>query len=92
MHVAWTSMIYMATYIPLMFVATWMLDNWGLKKILVFGGCLNAAGALIKLASLSKDRFWVSFLGSSIFISKLFMANAFTFIFLSDSFLKLLMI
>jgi len=66
MHVAWTSMIYMATYIPLMFVATWMLDNWGLKKILVFGGCLNAAGALIKLASLSKDRFWVSFLGQTV--------------------------
>ena len=62
--IAWTSMIYMLSYIPLMFVATWMLDNWGLRKILLFGATLNAVGSLIKIGSVSPNLFFVSFLGN----------------------------
>ena len=61
--VAWTSMIYMLSYIPLMFVATWMLDNWGLRRILLFGATLNTVGSLIKIGSVSPGLFAVSFLG-----------------------------
>ncbi|XP_076816453.1 choline/ethanolamine transporter flvcr2a-like [Clavelina lepadiformis] len=64
--IAWTSMIYMLSYIPLMFVATWMLDNWGLRRILLFGATLNAVGSLIKIGSVSPNLFFVSFLGQTI--------------------------
>ena len=33
----WTSMIYMATFIPLVFPATWLIDNTGLKNICLIG-------------------------------------------------------
>lgn len=61
--VSWTSMIYMLAYIPLMFVATWMLDHWGLRRVLLFGSVLNAVGALIKIGSVSPDLFVVTFIG-----------------------------
>jgi len=61
--IAWTSMIYMLSYIPLMFVATWMLDNWGLRRILLFGATLNAVGSLIKIGSVGRNLFIVSFIG-----------------------------
>jgi len=32
-YVTWTSTIYMATFIPLVFPATWLVDNTGLKNI-----------------------------------------------------------
>lgn len=67
--VYWTSMIYMASYIPLMFVATWMLDTWGLRKVVLFGATLNAAGALIKVFSVQPHLFPLSFLGEDFFIS-----------------------
>lgn len=61
--VYWTSMIYMASYIPLMFVATWMLDTWGLRRVVIFGATLNAAGAVIKVFSVQPNLFPLSFLG-----------------------------
>ena len=61
--IQWTSMIYMLSYIPLMFVATWMLDNYGLRKILIFGSLLNAAGSLIKLGCIYDRTFVVAFIG-----------------------------
>ena len=64
--VSWTSMIYMLTYIPLMFVATWMLDHWGLRRILLFGSILNAVGALIKIGSVSPNLFALTFAGKNI--------------------------
>ena len=33
----WTSMIYMAAFIPLVFPATWLIDNTGLKNICLIG-------------------------------------------------------
>ena len=61
--VTWTSMIYMLSYIPLVFVATWMLDNWGLRRILILGATLNAVGSLIKIGSVAPHLFAVSFVG-----------------------------
>ena len=61
--VTWTSMIYMLSYIPLVFVATWMLDNWGLRRILMLGASLNAIGALIKIGSVAPHLFALSFVG-----------------------------
>nr|CAB3246502.1 feline leukemia virus subgroup C receptor-related protein 2 [Phallusia mammillata] len=66
LFVAWTSMIYMLSYIPLMFVATWMLDNWGLRRILLFGATLNAVGSLIKIASVNQYYFIISFVGQTV--------------------------
>ena len=66
--IQWTSMIYMLSYIPLMFVATWMLDNYGLRKILIFGSLLNAAGSLIKLGCIYDRTFVVAFIGMFSFI------------------------
>ena len=63
--IQWTSMIYMLSYIPLMFVATWMLDNYGLRKILLFGSVLNALGSLIKLGCIYDRSFVVAFIGNS---------------------------
>ena len=62
--VTWTSMIYMLSYIPLVFVATWMLDNWGLRRILLLGATLNAVGSLIKIGSVAPHLFAVSFVGA----------------------------
>ncbi|XP_002125691.2 LOW QUALITY PROTEIN: choline/ethanolamine transporter flvcr2a [Ciona intestinalis] len=64
--VQWTSMIYMLSYIPLMFVATWMLDKWGLRKILLVGSALNAIGSLIKIGSVNPNLFALSFFGQTI--------------------------
>lgn len=61
--VQWTSMIYMLAFIPLMFPATWMLDKYGLRKVVIFGAALNATGALIKIVSVQPNLFAVTFLG-----------------------------
>ncbi|XP_039258966.2 choline/ethanolamine transporter flvcr2a-like [Styela clava] len=64
--VQWTSMVYMASYIPLMFVATWMLDRWGLRKVVLFGATLNAVGSLIKIGSVQPHLFALSFIGQTV--------------------------
>uniref|UniRef100_F6YSI6 Major facilitator superfamily (MFS) profile domain-containing protein n=2 Tax=Ciona intestinalis TaxID=7719 RepID=F6YSI6_CIOIN len=64
--VVWTSMVYMLAYIPCMFVATWILDKWGMRKTLLLGAILNAVGATIKIGSVSPNLFAVSFVGQTI--------------------------
>lgn len=64
--VQWTSMIYMLSYIPLMFVATWMLDKWGLRKVVLFGATLNAVGSLIKVGSAQPHLFGLTFFGQTV--------------------------
>jgi len=64
--ISWTSMLYMATYIPLMFVATWVLDTYGLRKCLIIGSLLNSAGSVIKLFSVHPDNFYISFIGQTV--------------------------
>ncbi|KAH8857569.1 putative MFS-type transporter C09D4.1 [Schistosoma japonicum] len=46
--VDWLSMIYMLTYIPLIFPSTWILNRWGLRVTLIVATVLNALGAWIK--------------------------------------------
>lgn len=53
----WLSMIYMLSYIPLIFPATWLLEKKGLRITLICGAFLNALGAWIKCACIAQDRF-----------------------------------
>lgn len=53
----WLSMIYMLSYIPLIFPATWLLERKGLRVAVICGALLNALGAWLKCACLSPDRF-----------------------------------
>ncbi|XP_041132658.1 feline leukemia virus subgroup C receptor-related protein 2-like isoform X2 [Polyodon spathula] len=59
----WMSMIYMCTYIPLIFPVTWLLDKKGLRVIALVGSALNCVGAWIKTASVRPDLFGVTFFG-----------------------------
>ncbi|XP_020570311.1 feline leukemia virus subgroup C receptor-related protein 2 isoform X2 [Oryzias latipes] len=59
----WMSMIYMLTYIPLIFPVTWLLDKKGLRVIALAATALNCAGTWIKVASVRPDLFPVTFLG-----------------------------
>lgn len=59
----WMSMIYMLTYIPLIFPVTWLLDRKGLRVIALVGTALNCVGTWIKVVSVRPDLFPVTFLG-----------------------------
>ncbi|KAM4713142.1 choline/ethanolamine transporter FLVCR1 isoform 2-T3 [Anableps anableps] len=58
--VDWLSIVYMVAYIPLIFPATWLLDRRGLRLTALLGAGLNCAGAWIKCASVSPERFGVT--------------------------------
>lgn len=59
-QVDWLSIVYMVAYIPLIFPATWLLDRRGLRLTALLGSGLNCAGAWIKCASVSPERFGVT--------------------------------
>ncbi|TRY88480.1 hypothetical protein DNTS_005160 [Danionella cerebrum] len=59
----WMSMIYMLTYIPLIFPVSWLLDKKGLRVIALVAAALNCAGTWIKVASARPDLFPVTFFG-----------------------------
>uniref|UniRef100_A0A914H242 Major facilitator superfamily (MFS) profile domain-containing protein n=1 Tax=Globodera rostochiensis TaxID=31243 RepID=A0A914H242_GLORO len=64
--VDWTSMIYMLTYMILMFPGSWFLEKFGLRKSILIGACGNCFGAWLKILSTAPDRFWLTFIvGSS---------------------------
>ncbi|XP_031344310.1 uncharacterized MFS-type transporter C09D4.1-like [Photinus pyralis] len=62
----WTSMIYLLIYIPVVFLANYVLSVYGLRVGVIFGSVGTCLGAWIKLASASSDRFWVLLLGQSV--------------------------
>ncbi|KAJ9601196.1 hypothetical protein L9F63_000664 [Diploptera punctata] len=64
--VNWTSMIYMITYIPLIFPASWLLDKTGLRVCAVLGALGTATGSWIKVGSASPERFVWAFIGQSV--------------------------
>uniref|UniRef100_A0A8D3DY26 Feline leukemia virus subgroup C cellular receptor family, member 2a n=1 Tax=Scophthalmus maximus TaxID=52904 RepID=A0A8D3DY26_SCOMX len=61
--VDWLSMVFMLTYIPLIFPVTWLLDRKGLRVTALLANALNCAGTWIKVASARPDLFWVTMLG-----------------------------
>ncbi|XP_055335392.1 feline leukemia virus subgroup C receptor-related protein 1-like [Paramacrobiotus metropolitanus] len=66
LSVDWLSMIYMLTYIPLVFPATWLLDKKGLRVVALIGSLGNFIGSAIKCFSAVPDRFVVTFVGQTV--------------------------
>ncbi|PBC31673.1 MFS-type transporter [Apis cerana cerana] len=60
-----TSMIYMITYIPFIFPASYLLDRFGLRFAVLTGAIGTMTGSWIKVFSVSPDRFWVTFIGQT---------------------------
>ncbi|XP_029163645.1 uncharacterized MFS-type transporter C09D4.1-like [Nylanderia fulva] len=71
-----TSMIYMITYIPLIFPASYLLNKFGLRYAMIFGALGTALGSWIKVFSIATDRFWITFLGQSLVaVSQIFVLS-----------------
>ena len=64
--ITWTSTIYMASFIPLVFPATWLIDNTGMKNVALLGSGINAIGTLVKCFAIHPDYFWLAFIGQTI--------------------------
>ncbi|XP_060805647.1 heme transporter FLVCR2 isoform X1 [Amyelois transitella] len=74
--VSWTSMIYMVTYVPLIFPASWLLDKVGLRITTIIGAFGTCAGAWLKVFSVPQDMFWLGFLGQTVVaVSQVFILN-----------------
>ena len=56
----------MATFIPLVFPAMWLIDNTGLRNIALIGSGMNAAGSLIKCFGISQSLWWLVFTGQTL--------------------------
>ncbi|XP_017790726.1 PREDICTED: uncharacterized MFS-type transporter C09D4.1-like isoform X2 [Habropoda laboriosa] len=65
MMVDMTSLIYMITYIPLIFPASYLLDRFGLRLAVVMGAVGTALGSWIKVFSVDPSRFWVTLVGQT---------------------------
>ncbi|XP_011504260.1 PREDICTED: uncharacterized MFS-type transporter C09D4.1 [Ceratosolen solmsi marchali] len=61
-----TSMIYMITYIPFIFPASYFLDKFGLRYATLLGALGTAAGSWLKVFSVNPDRFWLTFFGHTV--------------------------
>ncbi|KZC06596.1 Feline leukemia virus subgroup C receptor-related protein 2, partial [Dufourea novaeangliae] len=61
-----TSMIFMITYIPFIFPASYLLDKFGLKFAALAGAIGNTLGAWIKVFSVNQDLFWLTFVGQTV--------------------------
>lgn len=59
----WLSMIYLLTYIPLILPVLWLLDNRGIRDVVLVGSAFNCIGAWIKIGSASPEMFTVTFFG-----------------------------
>nr|XP_026492625.1 uncharacterized MFS-type transporter C09D4.1 isoform X1 [Vanessa tameamea]XP_026492626.1 uncharacterized MFS-type transporter C09D4.1 isoform X1 [Vanessa tameamea] len=74
--VSWTSMVYMLTYVPLIFPASWLLDKTGLRITTIIGSFGTCAGAWLKVFSVPQDLFWLGFTGQTVVaISQVFILN-----------------
>jgi len=61
--IAWTSQIYMATFIPLVFPATWLIEQTGLRNIALIGSFINALGSVVKCLGTGRESWWIVFTG-----------------------------
>lgn len=59
----WLSMIYFLTYVPFILPVTWLLDNRGMRDVLVVGSAFNCIGAWIKTGAADPSMFAVTFFG-----------------------------
>ncbi|KAL4713828.1 hypothetical protein ACJJTC_015482 [Scirpophaga incertulas] len=74
--VSWTSMVYMVTYVPLIFPASWMLSKTGLRVTTIIGSLGTCAGAWLKVLSVPQDLFWLGFTGQTVVaVSQVFILN-----------------
>ncbi|XP_037968523.2 uncharacterized MFS-type transporter C09D4.1 isoform X1 [Plutella xylostella] len=74
--VSWTSMVYMLTYVPLVFPACWLLDKTGLRVTTIIGSFGTCLGAWLKVFSVPQDMFWLGFAGQTVVaISQVFILN-----------------
>ncbi|KPJ15363.1 Feline leukemia virus subgroup C receptor-related protein 2 [Papilio machaon] len=74
--VYWTSLIYMITYIPLIFPASWLLDKAGLRVTTIIGSFGTCLGAWLKVFSVPQDMFWLGFAGQTVVaVSQVFILN-----------------
>lgn len=74
--VSWTSMVYMITYVPLIFPASWLLDRTNLRVTTIIGSFGTCAGAWLKVFSVPQDMFWLGFTGQTVVaISQVFILN-----------------
>ncbi|VVC26311.1 Hypothetical protein CINCED_3A025727 [Cinara cedri] len=64
-----TSIVYMVTYIPLIFPASWILDKKGLRVAMVAGALGTMIGAWFKVGSSNPDRFYMTMIGQTIVAS-----------------------
>ena len=60
---AWTSMIYMAVFLPLVFPSMAIIENLGLRKSALLGSFFNALGASLKIFAAKPNLFWLIMLG-----------------------------
>ncbi|XP_015514784.1 uncharacterized MFS-type transporter C09D4.1-like [Neodiprion pinetum] len=67
--VDWTSLLFMLAYIPLVFPISYMMDRIGLRWTIIVGCLLTALGSWIKVFSIPRDRFYVTFIGQSLVAS-----------------------
>ncbi|XP_075991825.1 histamine transporter isoform X2 [Anticarsia gemmatalis] len=75
-QVYWTSMIFMITYIPLIFPASWLLDKTNLRVTTIIGSFGTCAGAWLKVFSVPQDMFWLGFAGQTVVaMSQVFILN-----------------
>jgi len=71
--VSWTSMIFMVTYIPLIFPASWFLQKKGLRHSVFLGSLGTCLGSWIKVFATNQAHFPIMFAGQTVVaISQIF--------------------
>ncbi|PZC72144.1 heme transporter FLVCR2 isoform X1 [Helicoverpa armigera] len=74
--VSWTSMVYMITYVPLIFPGSWFLDKTNLRVTTIIGSFGTCLGAWLKVFSVPQDMFWLGFTGQTVVaVSQVFILN-----------------
>ncbi|XP_003747079.2 uncharacterized protein LOC100901275 [Galendromus occidentalis] len=67
--VNWTATVYCATYIPLIFPASWLMGKKGLRFVILIGAFGTTLGAWIKVFGVAPDRFWLLMVGQTVVAS-----------------------
>ncbi|XP_034239938.1 uncharacterized MFS-type transporter C09D4.1-like isoform X3 [Thrips palmi] len=65
MAINWTSIVFMAAYVPLVIPASWVIEKKGLRPAVLLGCSLMCAGSWLKVLSAAPDRFDIAFIGQT---------------------------